>query len=87
MRVKLCFFVNVRNARGLSVAGGSSMGNTVALTGGLREGGARIGAVRRGCMGCTGVPNAGDDEGIRFWGTAEGFSGRLAVAILCGRAG
>lgn len=82
VRVKLCFFVKVRKARGRSVAGGSSMGSTVALTGGLREGGARIGAVRRGCMGWTGVPNAGDDEGIKFWGTAEGFSGRLALAIV-----
>jgi hypothetical protein len=63
------------------VAGGSSMGRTVALTG-LRIGGARIGAVRRGLMGWTGVPKAGEDEGIRFLGTADGFSGRLEVDIF-----
>lgn len=82
VRVRLCFFVNVRKASGLSVAGGNSIGKTVALTGGLSEGGARIGAVRRGFTGWTGVPNAGDDEGMRFCGTFEGFSVRLAVAIV-----
>lgn len=58
------------------------MGSTVALTGGLSAGGARMGAVRRGCMGCAGVPKAGDEEGIGFWATAEGFSDLLAVAIV-----
>ena len=28
------------------------------------------------------MPKAGDDEGIGFAGTAEGFSGLLAVAIV-----
>lgn len=33
-------------------------------------------------MGCAGVPKAGDDEGMGFAGTAEGFSGRFEVAIV-----
>lgn len=57
------------------------MGRTVDLTGGFSAGGARIGAVLRGLIGWMGVPKAGDDEGIGFAGIAEGFSGRLAVAI------
>lgn len=59
------------------------MGSTVDLDFGARPGGARIGAVRRGWMGWTGVPNAGDEEGIGigFGGTAEGLSGRRAVAM------
>jgi hypothetical protein len=35
-------------------------------------------------MGCTGVPKAGDEDGIGLSGTSEGFSGRLAVAMLLG---
>ena len=31
MSVRECFFVNVRNARGLSVAGGRIIGNIAAL--------------------------------------------------------
>jgi len=81
VKVKLCFLVNVRKARGRSVAEGSSIGRTVALTAGLRMGGARMGAVRRGLIGWTGVPNAGEDEGMTFWGMADGFSGLLEVAI------
>jgi hypothetical protein len=34
----LCFFVNVRNARGLSVGGGSSMGRIGAFAAGLKAG-------------------------------------------------
>jgi hypothetical protein len=74
--------VKVRKAIGRSVASGSSIGSTVDFGGGFSAGGARIGAVLRGLMGWTGVPNAGDDEGMTFAGTAEGFSGRLAVAIV-----
>jgi hypothetical protein len=81
VRVRLCFLVNVRNASGRSVAGGRSTGRTVDFGGGFSAGGARIAAVLRELMGWTGVPNAGDDEGIRFAGAAEGFSGRLAVAM------
>lgn len=77
----MCFFVNVRKASGRRVAGGSRIGSTVGFAG-LRMGGARIGAVLRGGIGCTGVPNAGDEEGIGFSGTAEGFPGRFNVAII-----
>lgn len=80
--VRLCFLVNVRNASGRSVAGGSSMGSTVDLTGGFSAGGARIAVIRRGLMGWAGVPKAGEDDGIGFAGTAEGFSGRRVVAIV-----
>lgn len=80
MSVRLCFLVKVRNASGLSVAGGSNIGRTVDFATGLRDGGARIGAVLRGLIGCTGVPNAGEDDGIAS-DTAEGFSGRLDVVI------
>ena len=59
------------------------MGKTVDLDFGTSAGGARIGAVLRGWMGWTGVPNAGDEDGIGLAGTAEGFSGRLAVAMSC----
>lgn len=62
VRVKLCFLVNVRKASGRNVAGGSSIGRIVE---GLNCGGA-IGFVRRGRMGCAGVPNAGDEDGIGF---------------------
>jgi HAT1-interacting factor 1 len=82
VRVRLCFLVNVRKASGRSVPGGSSIGRTVALGGGFSAGGARIAVTLRGLMGCAGVPKAGDDEGIGFAGTAEGFSGLLAVAIM-----
>ena len=81
VRVRLCFLVKVRKASGRNVAGGSSMGSTVDLDFGASPGGARMGAVRRGLMGWTGVPNAGEEEGIGFAGTAEGLSGRRAVAM------
>lgn len=81
MRVRLCFFVKVLNASGRRVAGGNNIGRTVDFATGLRAGGARIGAVLRGLIGCTGVPNAGDEEGMASAATAEGFSGRLAVAM------
>lgn len=58
------------------------MGRTVDRTAGLRAGGARIGAVRRGWIGCLGVPNAGDEDGIELLGTSEGFSGLLEVAMV-----
>jgi hypothetical protein len=82
VRVRLCFFVNVRKASGRNVAGGSRMGSTVGFAAGLSAGGARIGAVLRGLMGCTGVPKAGEEEGIGLSGTREGFSGRLAVDMF-----
>lgn len=58
------------------------MGRTVDFGGGFSTGGARIGAARRGWIGWTGVPKAGEEEGMGLTGMAEGFSGRLAVAIV-----
>jgi hypothetical protein len=60
--VRLCFLVNVRNASGRKVAGGRRIGKIVD---GLNCGWA-IGFVLRGNIGCTGVPNAGDEEGFGF---------------------
>lgn len=52
--VKECFFVKVRKASGLNVAGGSMMGRIAAF-----------GALTlKGLSGCAGVPKAGDDEGM-----------------------
>lgn len=62
VNVRLCFFVKVRKATGLNIAGGRLIGRIVA---GLSCGGG-IGAVLLGFMGWTGVPNAGEDEGIGF---------------------
>lgn len=60
VKVKLCFFVKVLKASGLKVAGGSSIGKIVA---GLNWGGG-IGFDLLGIMGCAGVPNAGEEDGI-----------------------
>lgn len=60
LRVKLCFFVNVRNANGLRVGGGSKIGNIVAICG-LNAGGGGGRWAMLG-IGWTGVANAGDDE-------------------------
>lgn len=61
--VRLCFFVKVRNASGLRVAGGSNMGRMLGFD---REG--RL----KGRTGCTGVANPGDEEGIGLWGVGVG---------------
>lgn len=58
--VRLCFFVNVRNAKGRSVAGGRRIGRTLGF--------ARGAASSKGLMGCTGVAKAGEEEGMGFWG-------------------
>ena len=50
--MRLCFLVKTRKAIGLRVAGGNKTGSTDAFGG--------AGAF----MGCTGVPKAGDEEGI-----------------------
>ena len=85
VRVRLCFLVKVRKARGRSVAGGRRMGRTVDLAAGRSAGGARIAVVLRGSMGWTGVPKAGEDEGTGLAGTENGFSARLEVdmAAVC----
>lgn len=56
MRVKLCFFVNVRNANGRRVAGGSIIGSMLALAG--------AGPGLKGLIGYAGVPKAGEEDGI-----------------------
>ena len=61
LRVRLCFFVNVRKARGRRVDGGSRIGRIGLLTAGLKAGCAK-GRFDAGMIGCAGVPNAGDDE-------------------------
>jgi hypothetical protein len=82
VRVRLCFFVKVRNASGLRVAGGSKMGRIVV---GLSCGGG-IGAVRLTLMGWTGVPKAGEEDGIglllAIW---EGGRFMLADFVVMGR--
>lgn len=57
--VRLCFLVNVRKARGRSVAGGRSTGR-IGVGGGVEAGFSRI----AGRSGWTGVPKAGEEEGI-----------------------
>ncbi|TGO46023.1 hypothetical protein BOTNAR_0619g00050 [Botryotinia narcissicola] len=59
VNVKLCFFVKVRKASGLKVAGGRRIGRILAFGIGAPAG-------LKGRIGCTGVANAGDDEGIGF---------------------
>jgi hypothetical protein len=86
VRVRLCFLVKVRNASGRRVGGGSKMGRIVV---GLSCGGG-IGAVRLTLMGWTGVPKAGDEEGIglllarwevgRFMFADFAVIGRVAVS-------
>jgi len=68
--VKLCFLVNVRNARGRSVAGGRTTGSTLVFAG--------CGAGLKGRMGCAGVAKAGLEEGIRF-AAGRGVNGCLKI--------
>ena len=58
--MRLYFFVKVRKARGLSVAGGNIIGRTV---GALKFGGG-MGSVFLDGSITAGVPNAGEDDGI-----------------------
>lgn len=66
LRVRLCFFVNVLNARGLKVGGGSNIGRIVGIVGLNTGGGTGRWAVEG--SGWRGVPNAGDDENATFSG-------------------
>ena len=50
--------MKVRKARGLNVAGGNRIGNTLGL--------AEAAGGSKGFIGYAGVPNAGEDEGIGF---------------------
>ena len=57
MSVRLCFLVKVRKATGRRVAGGRSMGSIERFDG-------AGGSCWR--IGCAGVPNAGEDEGMEL---------------------
>jgi hypothetical protein len=74
LSVRLCFFVNVRNAKGRKVAGGRRIGKMLAFAG------AAVGL--KGCMGYAGVPKAGDEEGIGFNGA--GVFGALNIGAVRG---
>lgn len=63
--------MNVRNASGRRVAGGSSMGSIVGFD---------IGATVKGRTGWTGVPNAGEEDGIGLR-EAGVFGGRNIGAV------
>lgn len=78
VKVKLCFFVKVRNAKGRRVAGGSITGRILALAAG--------GPTLNGLMGCAGVPNAGEDDGIGFEGVGVAGCRKIGAAFkLFGR--
>jgi hypothetical protein len=70
--VKLCFLVKVRKARGRKVAGGRSTGRMLVF-------GAAV-VTLKGRIGCTGVPNAGDEEGIGFDGAGVGCGLNIGAA-------
>jgi hypothetical protein len=72
VRVKLCFLVNVLKARGRKVAGGSRIESILAFAGAP--------AGLKGRIGCAGVPNAGDDEGIGFNGAGVGGGLNIGAA-------
>lgn len=75
--VRLCFLVKVRNAIGLSVAGGrrtGRIGAALLVPGPFRRRASKaFGTGTR--IGCTGVAKAGDDEN----------TGSLAALVLVGR--
>ena len=84
VNVKSCFFVNVRNASGLNVAGGNIIGSTVDAfwAADFSNGGAFMGAVRRGRIGCAGVPKAGEEEGMTFPGVGFGSVDGLGLLAI-----
>lgn len=73
LRVRLCFFVKVLNASGRKVGGGKRIGRMVVMLG-LNAGGGGM-CLCVGWIGCSGVPNAGEDEKI-------GGSGGIDVVML-----
>lgn len=77
VRVRLCFLVNVRNAKGRKVAGGRRIGSMLAFAGAA--------AGLKGRMGCAGVAKAGDDEGIGFKGAGVGGGLNIGAARGLGR--
>jgi len=75
--VKLYFLVKVRKASGLNVGAGRIIGSMLAFIG--------IAAALKGRIGCTGVANAGDEEGIGFNGA--GVGGGLNIGAARGFSG
>lgn len=67
--VRLCFFVNVRNANGRNVAGGRIMERMLVF--------AVAGTGLNGFIGYAGVPKAGDEEGMGF--NVAGVLGALKI--------
>jgi hypothetical protein len=72
VRVKLCFFVKVRKAKGLNVAGGSKIGSILAFDG--------TAETLKDLIGCAGVANAGEEEGIGFKGAGVGGGRNMGAA-------
>lgn len=72
VRVRLCFFVKVRKARGRKVAGGRRIGSILPLVG--------TAAALNGRIGCAGVAKAGDEEGIGFAGAGVGGGLKMGAA-------
>lgn len=63
--VRLCFFVNTLKASGLMLGGGINTGSIGAVcVVAVRNTGAGGFDARARLIGCTGVPNAGEDDGI-----------------------
>lgn len=75
--MRLYFLVKVLKASGLSVAGGRTIGRMPAFAG--------MAAGLKGRMGCAGVPNAGEDDGIGLRGA--GVGGTLNIGAVFGFSG
>ena len=84
LRVRLCFLVKVRKARGRRAAGGREMGSTACRAG------AGPGVAVKDFRGWAGVPKAGEEEGMSEGGCAAFAGVSLAmylsmVAVISGR--
>jgi hypothetical protein len=71
--VKLCFLVKVLKAKGRKVAEGRIIGSMLAFVG--------IAAALKERIGCTGVANAGEEDGIGFSGAGVGGGLNTGAAI------
>lgn len=74
-RVKLCFLVKVRKARGRNVAGGRRIGSMLPLMG--------TAVTLNGRIGCAGVAKAGEEEGIGLAGVDVGGGLKMGAARGC----
>lgn len=70
--VRLCFLVKVRKAKGRKVAGGRRTGRILAFAAAV--------VTLKGRMGWTGVPKAGDEDGIGFKGAGVGGGLNIGAA-------